>query len=139
MRSFKWNFVCFVLDEFIRVSGLSFLTLKTSWPSSSLYIALTLFLSFAMIFPTRDDIRFYKLHRTLHSVKSLWTFCHALHHKVAKPCMLDSGTIAPSELAITETFVTCQMFWPRAFQTGWELVTIFYHFLGHSAGQSLGR
>lgn len=54
------------------------------------------------------DYMYYRVHRTLHKNRALFTFLHRIHHKAIVTTPLDSGTICPLEFALTETV------WPPA-------------------------
>ena len=54
------------------------------------------------------DYLYYRVHRTLHENRALFTFLHRIHHKAIVTTPLDSGTICPLEFVLTETV------WPPA-------------------------
>jgi len=59
------------------------------------------------LYPFADYI-YYRVHRTLHENRALFTFLHRIHHKAIVTTPLDSGTICPLEFVLTETV------WPPA-------------------------
>ncbi len=85
----------------------------------------------------QDNLLFYKIHRSIHASPTLYSFLHALHHKAISPTMLDSGSISPFELILTDlsmpTLLLCA---PNFFVVGFEFIAGFWHFRAHQADDS---
>lgn len=61
-----------------------------------------------------------------------------MHHKAITPCLLDSGTIGPPELVLTETAIPAMILWPHPVQLVWESFHMILHYMGHDATQDNG-
>ena len=141
---------CYRLDGLLSVCGVFVpfhFHLGRSWTAVFAYAISTAFFSFLCLrAPAQglgSDRLYYALHRTVHRVPGLWAFCHALHHHANKPSILDSGTIGPPELLLTETggLNMAIFLWPYPVIFVHEIVSMVLHFVGHqhsirlSAGQ----
>jgi sterol desaturase/sphingolipid hydroxylase (fatty acid hydroxylase superfamily) len=79
-----------------------------------------------------DNFLFYKIHRTIHASPALYTFVHGLHHRAVDPTLLDSGTISPFELFLTDLSMPCLVLVsPNFFVMGFEHISAFWHFRAH--------
>jgi hypothetical protein len=105
------------------------------------FLLVTGWLSWGQIaFSNVDNYLFYKVHRTLHASHPLFSLCHALHHRALYPTLLDSGTISPLELVLTEfSLPVVVLLWPPVIAVGYELgYSMVGHLIGHTAGFHYG-
>jgi hypothetical protein len=67
-------------------------------------IVIELFLCFIVVYygTPKSLALYYKIHRTLHENKSLYSSLHRVHHFAVYPTVLDSANISPFEFLLTE-------------------------------------
>jgi sterol desaturase/sphingolipid hydroxylase (fatty acid hydroxylase superfamily) len=144
IRSYRFAFVESLFLRTMETLELQGLGLEVTWLTFGLYFVCTLVWTVICVrLPAAnkaDDYLYYKLHRTLHVVPHLWNFCHGLHHKALTPSCLDSGTIGPPELIITETggASIAAVDWPYPVLYVWEFVHMIQHYLGHNSDRYAG-
>lgn len=132
VRCFKYDAFRFVFRSF----GPSAVFVS---PASSsvhlLYLALfAVWLTVQIRFFWSDNIVFYKLHRSLHRSAVLFSFCHAVHHESVSPTVLDSGTIAPPELLLSDSSMPALLLSaPSGFILGYELYALVGHWAAHAS------
>lgn len=113
----------------------------TLWSQVCFYVVLAWYTYRHIQFNLKDNYLYYKIHRTMHACHPLYAFCHALHHRAHFPTLLDSGTISPMELALTELSIPAiTLLWPPWISVGYECGYAFVgHVIGHSAGYRHGK
>lgn len=81
-----------------------------------------------------DNLVFYKLHRTLHQSSGLYDFCHSAHHRARVPTILDSGTISPAELILTDSTIPAILVLAPTFVViGFEFMAVCGHWGAHAS------
>jgi sterol desaturase/sphingolipid hydroxylase (fatty acid hydroxylase superfamily) len=75
---------------------------------------------------------FYKLHRTMHENRTLYTAVHRIHHKAAYPTVLDSGTETPQEFILTESLGFFTYLYPDWLFVAAQMLALITHYTGHN-------
>jgi sterol desaturase/sphingolipid hydroxylase (fatty acid hydroxylase superfamily) len=79
---------------------------------------------------------YYKIHRTLHENKTLYTAIHRIHHKGIHPTVLDSGTETPLEFVLTESLAYTQCLWPDWIHVLMQAIPFNSQYRGHHSSVS---
>lgn len=77
---------------------------------------------------------YYRVHRTLHENRALYSCIHGIHHRGVLPTPLDSGTISPAEFWMTEMAIPAITLLPNWYFCLVQLALgLFGHWPSHDA------
>jgi sterol desaturase/sphingolipid hydroxylase (fatty acid hydroxylase superfamily) len=94
-----------------------------------------LFVYFVLAFCSAAPL-YYKIHRTLHENRTLFTAVHRIHHKAVYPTVLDSGTESPLEFALTEMLGCGHCNLPDWLYVALQMAHMFIHHTAHHSSIS---